>query len=60
MIEDIVGDETGVGLANDWVLALVVLGAGGGRAELERVAGHYGGALREYYVAGCIEGCCYA
>ena len=52
VVEDVVGDEAGVGLADDWVLALVVLGAGGGGAELEGVGGHYGGAFGEDYVAG--------
>ncbi len=44
MVEDVVGEEAGVGLADERVLTVVVLGAGGGGAELGGVGGHEGGA----------------
>lgn len=56
MVEDVVGQEAGVRLTNDWVFALVILRAGGGGAEAVGEGGEEGGANLEVYGAGCGEG----
>ena len=55
MVEDVVGDEAAVSLADEGVLTVVVLGAGGGGAELGGVGGHEGGAEGKDDGAGGVE-----
>ena len=49
-IEDVVGYEAVVSLADGGVLAVIVLGAGGGGAKAEGVGGHEGGTGGEDYI----------
>ena len=55
MVEYVVGDEAGVGLTDDGVLALVVLGTGGGGAEGKGKRGNEGGAAGVDDGAGGVE-----
>ena len=55
MVEDVVRDEATVSLADEGILTVVVLGAGGGGAELGGVGGHEGGAEGEDDGAGGVE-----
>ena len=56
MVERGVGDEAGVGLADDRVLQLVVCGAVAVELELLGEGRHQGGAGREDDVAGRVQG----
>ena len=55
MVEDVVRYEAAVSLADEGILTIVVLGAGGGGAKLGGVGGHEGGAEGEDDGAGGVE-----
>lgn len=55
MVEDVVRYEAAVSLADQRILTVVVLRAGGGGAELGGVGGHEGGAERKDDGAGGVE-----
>ena len=55
MVEDVVREEAGVSLPNEGIFTVVVLGTGGGGAELGGVGGHEGGAEGKDDGAGGVE-----
>ena len=55
MVEDVVRDEAAVSLADEGILTVVVLSAGGGGAELVGVRGHEGGTEGKDDGAGGVE-----